>query len=55
MNEREQKRMRVIMHAAIELIATYNSDLSEEAIRARMVRIATDLVENTTEEIGNER
>jgi len=39
------------MQAAIELIQTYNADLSEEAIQTRMVRIATELVEKATEEI----
>lgn len=51
MNDRKQKLMKVLMQAAIELIQTYNSDLTEEAISTRMVRIATGLVEKATEEI----
>jgi hypothetical protein len=40
----EKELMIVIMHAAADLIQTYNSGLSNSAIRVRMQRIADDLI-----------
>lgn len=53
MEENEQKLMKVIMQASIELIQTYNTRLSVEMIQVRMVRIAGDLVDGA-EAISNE-
>lgn len=49
MNEKEEELMKVIMRASVGLIQTYNSGLSEQSIKTRMARIASDLVYATEE------